>query len=234
MKNFLHLFIFCATIWSCTNKTVDYSNSVDTSASKVNKMAQQDTSKIKINANFPFGCVDLAKFKYPKHWEGDLENYGQLKKPNGKEFDDIEQCFATINLAKTIESPRYQSLEILKVGDNYKSANNIDTLLLKSTDSCRYRLPNISMYECYYSYERYGNLLLLDPKTKKGKLLNIYADDLGGESQTILRYFFIDKNEIKIYEGYCYDDGCNLDEKFKININQNGEVSINSISNDTK
>ena len=90
-------------------------------------------------------------------------------------------------------------------------------------------MPNIGIYECYYSYERYGNLLLLDPKTKNGKLLNIYADDIGGDSHTILRYFFIDKNVINIYEGSCYDDGCNLDEKFKIIINQDGEININQM-----
>ena len=206
---------------------MDNSNSVDTSAIKFNLIAQPDTSKIKINANFPFGCAYLTKIKYPKHWEGELENYGQLKKPSGKEFDDIGQCFAAINLAKTIKSPKFQSLEVLKIGDNYKGAYNIDTLLQKSIDSCKYRLPNIGMYECYYSFERYGNLLLLDPKTKKGKLLNIYADDIGSDSHTILRYFFIDKNAINIYEGSCYDDGCNLDEKFKIIINQDGEININ-------
>ena len=229
MKNLLLIFISCSTIWSCSNKTLDNSNSIDTSATKDNLIAQHDTSKIKINANFLFGCADLTIYKYPKHWEGDLENYGQLKKPSGKEFDDIGQCFAAINLAKTIKLPKFQSLEVLKIGDNYKGAYNIDTLLQKSIDSCKYRLPNIGIYECYYSYERYGNLLLLDPKTKNGKLLNIYADDIGGDSHTILRYFFIDKNVINIYEGSCYDDGCNLDEKFKIIINQDGEININQM-----
>ncbi len=208
---------------------MDNSNSVDTSATKDNLIALPDTSTIKINANFPFGCADLTKFKYPKHWEADLKNYGQLKKPSGKEFDDIGQCFAAINLVKTIKSPKFQSLELIKIGDNYKGAYNIDTLLLKSIDSCKYRLPNIGIYECYYSYERYGNLLLLDPKTKNGKLLNIYADDIGGDSHTILRYFFIDKNVINIYEGSCYDDGCNLDEKFKIIINQDEEINISQV-----
>ncbi len=229
MKNLLLIFIYCFTIWSCSNRSVDNSNSVDTSATKDNLIALPDTSTIKINANFPFGCVDLTKFKYPKRWEGDLKNYGQLKKPSGKEFDDIGQCFAAINLVKTIKSPKFQSLEVIKIGDNYKGAFNIDTLLQKSIDSCKYRLPNIGIYECYYSYERYGNLLLLDPKTKNGKLLNIYADDIGGDSHTILRYFFIDKNVINIYEGSCYDDGCNLDEKYKIIINQNEEINISKV-----
>ncbi|MFN5213659.1 MAG: hypothetical protein ACK5DY_03505 [Bacteroidota bacterium] len=229
MKDLLLIFFTFSIIWSCSNQTLDSSNSEDTSATKDNLIAQSDTSKIEINADFPFGCADLTKFKYPKHWEGDLENYGQLKKPSGKKFDDIGQCFASINLVKTIKSPKFKSLEILKIGDNCKGASNIDTLLQKSIDSCKYRLPNIGTYECYYSYERFGNLLLLDPKTKNGKLLNIYADDIGGDSHTILRYFFIDKNVINIYEGSCYDDGCTLDEKFKIIINKDAEININQM-----
>lgn len=229
MRDLLLIFLSCLTIWSCSDRTAELLNSADTSATKGILIAPLDTGKIKINANFPFGCAELTKFKYPKHWEGDLEYYGQLKKPGGKEFDDIGQCFAAINLAKTIEPPQVQSLQVLKIGNNYKGAYNIDSLLQKSIDSCKYRLPNIGIYECYYSYDRYGNFLLLDPKTKKGKLLNIYNNDIGGDSHTILRYFFIDKNVINIYEGSCYDDGCNLDEKFKIIINKEGELSISQI-----
>jgi hypothetical protein len=71
--------------------------------------------------------------------------------------------------------------------------------------------------------------MLLDPKTNNGKLLNIYANDLGGDSHTILRYFFIDKNTINIYEAYYYDDGCSMDETFKIVVNSGGEIKINQI-----
>lgn len=229
MKNLLLILLSCLTIWSCSNRTADNSNSVDTSTTKDNLISQTDTSRIQINANFPFGCADLTKFKYPKHWEGDLENYGHRKKTNGQEFENIEKCFDAINLAKTIKSPRPQSMELLEIGDNFKTANNLDTLMQRSTDSCRYRLPNIGTYECYYSYAHYGNLMLLDPKTNKGKLLNIYANDLGGDSHTILRYFFIDKNGINIYEAYYYDDGCSLDETFKIVVNTDGEIIINQI-----
>ena len=116
----------------------------------------------------------------------------------------------------------------MEIGDIFKKANNVDTVMQISIDNCRYRLPNIGIYECYYSFQRYGNLILLDPKTKEGKLLNIYADDLGGDSHTKLRSFYIDKNEIRIFEGTCYDDGCNLDEKFKIIINSDGRININS------
>jgi hypothetical protein len=228
MKNIILIVIFCLTNWSCSNQSTDNSIPTDTSKEKTQLIAQADTVKIQINSNYPFGCADLTKLKYPKLWEGDLENYGHLKKPNGHEFENIQQCFNTIHSAKTIKSPRLQKLELIDIGDIFKDANNLDTLMQVSIDNCRYRLPNMGIYECYYSYQRYGNLILLNPETNEGKLLNIYADDLGGEAQTTMRYFYIEKNEIRIFEGTCYDDGCSLDEKNKIIINADGRINIKS------
>ncbi len=205
MKFHLLLFILFSFICSCYNKSADSLNTIDSSSTNNNILSQSDT--IKINTDYPFGCDQMTT----------------------KDFDDISKCFAIINSSKTIESPKFKSLEVLKIGDNYVGDVNIDTLLQKSFNNCKYRLPNIGIYECYYSYERYGNLLLLNPKSGKAKLINIYADDIGGESYTMLRYFYIHKNIIYIYEGYCYDDGCSLNEKSKIIINQNGEVNIKTL-----
>ena len=57
-------------------------------------------------------------------------------------------------------------------------------------------------------------------------MLNISADDLGGDSHTILRYFYIDKKALHIYEAYYNDDGCSMDETFKIDVNSDGEINI--------
>lgn len=229
MKNLLITLLSCLTIWSCSNRRADNLNSVNTSTIEDNLNSQTETSSIQINANFPFGCADLTKFKYPKHWEGDINNYGHLKKNDDQEFKNIEQCFYAINLVKTIKSPRPESLELLEIGNNFKNANNLDTLMQRSIDSCKYRLPNIGIYECYYSYAHYGNLMLLDPKTNKGKLLNIYANDLNGDAHSVLRYFFINENEINIYEAHYYDDGCSFDQSYKIVVNSSGEIKINQI-----
>ncbi|MFO0361572.1 MAG: hypothetical protein ACK500_07065 [Flavobacteriales bacterium] len=229
MKNRLLICLSLLAIWSCSDNNADNSHVSEASATKDMAIAQPDTSEMSVHARFPFGCADLTKLTYPKYWEGDSKNDGQLKSPGGKGFDDITQCFAAIHRVKPIPSPDYERLEVMKIGDHFEGANNLDTVLLHSTDSCRYRLPDIGIYECYYSYARYGNLLLLDPNTKNGKLLPIYADDVGGESHTMLRYFFIDHNAITIYEGWCYDDGCSLDEKWKITIRQDGEIHINLI-----
>jgi hypothetical protein len=229
MKNVLMIPLCCLTIWAFSKQSVQFSDTEGKSVVKNNLISQTDTNRIQINANFPFGCNDLTKFIYPKYWEGDIENYGHLKEPNNQDFDNIEQCFNEINLAKTIAPPRPESFDLIEIGDNFKNANNLDTSMQKSIDSCRYRLPNIGIYECYYSYAHYGNLLLLDTNTNRGKLLNIYANDLGDDAQTNLRYFYIEKNVINIYEAYYYDDGCSLHEAFKIVVKTDGEIIIHQI-----
>jgi len=229
------------TILSCTNQSQDNQIVRNSTLTEENCFPQTNSNTIKINGAFPFGCVNLRKFKYPKHWEGDLENYGQLKRPNSKEFEDIGKCFQGINLIKTIEPPKVEKLEHLKIGDNFKEIYSLDTLLQKSIDSCRYRLPNLGIYETYYLYQQdtkpnsfgiYGNLLLLDPKTKKGKLLNIYFEG-GGDQSTVFRYFLIDKDIIRIFEGSCHDDGCNLFEKSKIIFNRE-KINILKLKSENK
>ncbi|MCC7301141.1 MAG: hypothetical protein IT233_00720 [Bacteroidia bacterium] len=224
MKYTLIISIFCLTILSCSDST---------NSSKEDVVEEIDLNAIQINATLPFGCINLTKLKYPMEWTSDLKNYGQLKNP--EELDSIGKCFYKINSSKVINSPVVKKSELLLIGDFLEQSHFLDTILQNSIDSCRFRLPNIGIYECYYSFQRdvkissfgsYGNLLLLDPKTKTGKLLNIYFEG-SGDSNVMSRYFFIDKDTIIIYEGRCYDDGCDLDEKYKINIAHDGSVNIN-------
>ena len=229
MKKFLLLCLFCSTFLACSEGTTDKSVAADESGGKDGLSAHSDSSIIAVNATLPFGCASLTTLKLPKHWEADPTHYGQLKQPGSQDWDDILQCFAALHSAKTITPPTVNSLEVLSIGDNFNGAFNLDTLLQRSIDSCRYRLPDIGRYECYYAFNRYGNLLLLDPETKAGKVLHIYADDMGGDSHTVLRYFYIDSNVIAIYEGACYDDGCSLNEAYKIRVNPDGEIVLSRL-----
>ena len=233
MKKNLLILICCSIIWSCSNRTVDTSNSIDTPATQNNLVAETYTSKIQINTSFPFGCADLTKYKYPKHWDGDLENYGQLKQPKGKEFENIGKCFRGINGIMTNKSkPEILELKQIKIGKDFLNTVYYDTITQHKIDSLKYRLPDIGNYQCYYFYEQskktfgqYGNLLLLDPKSKTGKTLNIYYE-VGGDQHVNFRYFYIDKATIRIYEGSCYDDGCGLTESFNINLKSDGQITI--------
>jgi len=67
--------------------------------------------------------------------------------------------------------------------------------------------------------------LLLDPTRKRGKTLNIYYE-VAGDQQVNFRYFLLEGETIKIYEGSCYDDGCSLSEKFTVYIKSNGNILI--------
>lgn len=108
------------------------------------------------------------------------------------------------------------------------------TLYQQQLDSLRYRLPNIGKLQGYYFYQQsaggyggYGNLLLLDSISKRGNVLNIHRE-VSGEQNISFRYFNIIKNKIKIYEGYCYDDGCSLKESYVIRVKSNGAVDVDA------
>ena len=232
MKKNLLILICCSTIWLCSNQTVGTSNSIDSPSTKDNLVTQTDTNKIQINTNFPFGCSSLTT----KHWEADPKRYGRLKQPEEKEFEDIGKCYVSINTAATLQSkPEIIETKHLKIGVDFKNTIYYDTISQQNIDSLNYRLPDIGVYQCYYFFEQsknmfgdYGTLLLLDPKLKTGKTLNIYYE-VGGDQHVNFRYFFIDGETIKIYEGSCYDDGCSLAEKFTVNIKADGQVSINEL-----
>ena len=232
MKKHLYILFSILTIWSCSNSNHNNSNTTNTSPTKDSIILKNEANKVSINNTFPFGCNDLIKIKYPKHWEGHEEG---LVQPKGKEFEDIGQCFQHINSAKTIGALKVNKIEIVGIGDNYKD-QDFDSLAIKSIDSCLYRLPNIGIYECYYFYQEtnikihgiYGNLLLLDPLTRNGKLLNIYFE-YSGDQHINFRYFLANKDTIILYEGACYDDGCSLSETFRIKVNKDGKINIRQI-----
>jgi hypothetical protein len=247
-------YIFCITIWSCSNPTDNNLKSADNlpvevrndsfvtskieTAKIISNIINKDTSiersKVQIDSNFPFGCIELSNFKYPKKWTSTGGDGSEFSDKDEKELKYLSDCFHNINHGNSMLTPKVEHLEILKIGTNYKNASHyFDTLAIKSIENCKFRLPRIGIYHCYYffqeskthSYGDYGNLLLLDTLNRKGKLLNIYYD-YGGDQSVSSRYFLIDKNVINLYGGSCYDDGCGLSETFRIKISQEGKVEI--------
>ncbi|MBL0049126.1 MAG: hypothetical protein IPP32_13660 [Bacteroidetes bacterium] len=233
-NKYILILITCLIISACSYNSSDNSTFSDTTSLNKNEFIQTDTAKIKINTAFPFGCADLAKYNYPHYWEEDHEHYGKLKSPEGKELADISTLLSSINNAKTIKAPIIKSIEYLDLNKEYEGdAYYFDTIAVRKMDSCIYRLPDISKYQCYYyrqhsskkTYGIYGSLLLLDPATQIGKLLTLYFE-CGGDQHVKLRYYFIDKDTIHIYDGACYDDGTTLAEAFKITVNEEGEIVL--------
>lgn len=235
IKNILPLLIACLIITACSNNTSDNSTFSDTTSLTKNTIIQNDTDKIKVNTKFPFGCAKLAMYTYPYYWEEDHEQYGKLKSPKGKEFAENSTLLSTIHNARTISSPSIKSVEFLDLNKKYKKDSYyFDTIAVKQLDSCVYRLPDIRKYRCYYyrqhtskqSYGTYGSLLLIDPATQIGKLITLYFE-YGGDQNVTLRYYFIDKDTIHIYDGACYDDGTTLTEAFKIIVTEKNEIVLN-------
>lgn len=131
--------------------------------------------------------------------------------------------------------PEILEFKHIKIGKDFLNTVYYDTITQHKIDSLKYRLPDIGDYQCYYFYEQskkifgqYGNLLLLDPKSKTGKTLNIYYE-VGGDQHVSFRYFYLDKSTIKIYQGSCYDDGCGLTESFNVNIKSDGQITIEEL-----
>jgi len=236
MKYSLILLLLFSTTLSCKNKSLDNSHSSGKNVLENDSTSSEKPVEITINTSFPFGCSDLVKLDYPVYWEGDLENYGHLKQPQGKEFEDLMQCFGSLNKIGTQPiKPEVLETAHIKIGGDNLNTLYFDTISQQNIKSLKYRLPNIGQYECYYFFDQslnkpgdYGNLLLFEPESKKGKTLNIYYE-VGGEQNINFRFFLIEDETIKIYEGSCYDDGCRLVEKYVVQINPAGQIIINEL-----
>ncbi len=233
MKNKIKILslISILTLLSCNSKVSDTSLKSESLKSTENTPTIIDT--LKINTEFPFGYSDLTKFEYPKFWKGDLENYGQLIKPDGEEFKRIGEYFRKLHANPTIgKSPRVIKIEQIKLNfDN----DHLDTIASKAVDNVKFRLPNIGKFKCYYSFQKsdgkfgeYGNLLLIDSITQIGKTINVY-NQVSGDQSIEFKYFTFDGKTIKVYNGFCYDDGCKLSETSNISIQNDGQIVVKEI-----
>lgn len=221
------------TLLACNSKVSDISLKSKIPKSTETTPTQSIIDTLKINTKFPFGYSGLAKFKYPKFWKGDLENYGQLIKPDGEDFDQIGEYFRKLHANPTIgNSPEVTKIEqiTLKYDNDY-----LDSIASKSVNNVKFRLPNVGKFKCYYSFQQakgrfgeYGNLLLIDSITKIGKVINVY-NEVSGDQSVEFRYFTFDGKTIKLYNGICYDDGCELTETNNISIQNDGQIIVEEI-----
>ena len=233
MKKLLILFTCFSIISSCSNKVTHNSSFKDDVETKCILTQPLRIDEIKINTSIPFGCSNLTS----KHWEADPENYGRLKQPGEKEFREIGACYARINkVSSQLLAPKTPEAKHIKIGVDFTNTVFYDTIAQRNIDSLKYRLPNIGRYQCYYYFGQskkmfgdYGVLLLFDPKRNIAKTINVYYE-VGGDQHVNLRYFYLEDATIRIYEGSCYDNGCGLTEKFKVNIRANGQININELN----
>ncbi len=220
-------------IFACNNKTSENANILaNTSKDSINPV-RPDTNNIKVNAEFPFGSIALARYTYPHYWK-ENENYNETKSKETKELEEISTILHAINNAKVIPPPKTRSIEFIDLNQKYKDDSYyFDTLAVRETDSCIFRLPDIKNFQCYYfrqitkkrTYGDYGSLLLIDNKTNIGNLLTVYFE-YGREQNVSLRYYYVSNDTIHLYDGYCYDDGTTLKESFKITVNETNKIQV--------
>jgi hypothetical protein len=233
MKIALLYLLLILTLLSCNSKASENSLKEETKINIENVSIQAKIDTIKVNAELPFGYSDLIKYKYPKFWKGDLENYGQLIKPDGKEFEQIGEYFRKLHAIPTIgRRPEAIKIERIKLGNDNEY---LDTIASKAIDNIKYRLPDIGKYKFYYSYQKskgkfgeYGNLFIYDSITRNGRTLNVY-NEVGGDQTVEFKFFTFDGKTIKIYNGACYDDGCDLKETYNVSIKNDGQIIVKEI-----
>ncbi|MBK7967877.1 MAG: hypothetical protein IPK08_02545 [Bacteroidetes bacterium] len=175
--------------------------------------------------NYPWGNPLLLQLKYPLKWEADPEKYGQLKQPEAMLFDSISNYYESLNLAKTIATPDYKSVQVLNPVPREEMNVETDSLMVYHLDSCRLRLPDAGNFECYYFSKTdigapastFGNLLFIDKATRNAKLIQAYHMQ-GGEQSVKYQFFTVEKLTISTFSGWYYDDGFTLKKAGHFNI----------------
>ena len=180
-----------------------------------------------VNAAYPFGSPLITTLTLPKKWEADPENYGSLQPPDGLVFDSIAGYYEQLNTAGVIAKPEFVSVKVMLPITSTEMNLHVDSLIMYHLDSCRFRLPDTRLYECYYFSKTdtsapasaYGNILLIRKDTRSAQLVQAYHMQ-GGEQSVKYQFFTINREEISLYSGWYYDDGITLNLKQKIKITE--------------
>lgn len=182
--------------------------------------------------SLPFGWKELPRLKYPYR-----QSEGNSKKATDHSFSEMSSYYYTLNNQYHQGLPSFDSLVFLDINYRQKKDIYFDSVCIQSVDTCTLRLPIWQGYSCYYikhrtsrsTYGEYGSFLLIEPKKNIGFVINVYFE-YGGDQNVAFRYFHVDKNSIRLYEGYCYDDGCILAPTHVITVSPLKKINIKTIA----
>lgn len=252
MKHFVIYASFFIFVCSCTETTkkkeaaesVGKSNMHQTKSDSVAKLFEPE--QMDINVQLPFGSPVLVSHKFPKQWENTA--YSDTKpSENENLLIEVEQFYYKLNTRKITE-PKVSKIEYINLFYPWKFNDS----LLKLVDSCQFRLPDMGPYVAYFNYSftkgpykekegvdfeehapyliSYGNLILIDPKTRNAKILNIHAN-IAAPFSAYARYFYIDnKGKIHIFERSSDEDLYTFKKRYSISIKKNGQIKVEEIS----
>lgn len=207
---------------------------------KVSKERQQEIAQV--NRKLPYGSELLASEKIENRC---FESQAHTIKLTDIELKSIENYYKPQLADSSLILSGLKEFDYIKLGDeeycfclNGKIPNNYQI----DFNNYNYRLPDNNGFHIYYSTGKleeekpnsfcrntcltYGNLILYNYKSAKAHILNIFFEGYG-DQHTSSRYFFIDENyNIKIFENFCYDDGCVLIKKYIISIGRDQRIKI--------
>jgi hypothetical protein len=235
----IFLLIMACAIVGCKPKTPVNSDEVASSYHTSNDTLKQDKTagvpfrgieKI-MNTSLPFGSSLLIEHKFPEAFKianvvsGDTgTNIHQQK------LEEVSVWYSKVNQSEACSPPAIADTIYLNIPVQSKKLRIAHAYVKSSLDSFRFKLPGVSKYQCYYSYERScGNLILYDTALKAARVLPIYYEG-EGEFETLTRYFFITKEfRIKIFEERCGEESCGIRSVSDITIGENGEIQISEV-----
>lgn len=225
--------MFWLTACNTVSKRNDYRLETDSFTSK-NK--QVNTSLVSHTSRYVWGYSGLRTITYPKRWEADPAYYGGLKQPQGLEFERITHFYDSIHTGKALQHPECSQPKYLEL-KGFFDENIIKQIQAFPLGLCLKKLSFIGRNVCYYFYSKnttssgycnVGSLVVLDTVTKKCTKLPVFVE-ASGDQHIMYRFFYIDKNKIRLFDAYYYDDGCTLNESYEIIIETNEEIQIKNL-----
>lgn len=232
----------CGSEKSNPESVTTHTNLIESLPPINNSLEQADSMNQVDFGRYPFGCPTLVRFAFSDEWNiidfSGTANMGHSIYQ--KALLEINACLQDINHSASIEKPQINKSEKF----SYFNEGDLTCNDAGSLDSALVSLLDMGPYNAYYAFGNfhgdkpaetiftpddcleYGNLVLVDPKTKNAKVLNLYS--VKEKDKTInLRLFYIDENKlIHIKEIFCDEKYCKILKRFTVNVENNGQIKV--------
>ena len=240
---FLMAFTICFSLCHCGNNIS--SNKTTNNKSEVNKPFVADLTLLSVTGNL------LKNFDETQNWSyASSSQTGKHQKTDKRNFlrHSIDSIFYHIRLKPSISAPVTKGFSIFKISDDSLACNSGNV----SSNDYKIRLPNIGEMELYfqcgeiplilpraenYNFQHdckeYGNLVLINIKSRKTKILNVYGR-FNSEEDSHSRYFYIERNTINVYQEDNYESDISFEKIYSIQIKDFEHIIVTKFNNGTK
>jgi hypothetical protein len=203
---------------------------------------------------FPFGPAMLVNTKFPDYWVHDDSSRTYFKNVSDSIVQYYHRLNTNNTHVKDLALGGLLIEVVKSTGSSYEDDSVVfNRALITAVSNLKYRLPDIGPYQCYYAYnesaerpgfpsdkngkrnETYeetpsyytsaGNLVFYNPLEKSVKVLNIYHT-IQIPFEIREKWFYIDRNAIRIFRIYGDEEGTSMKEVYRIKINSKGDFNI--------